>query len=114
MKIANEIDYGVMSQKNKIEQEAIFTLEEDKMKNQEKKNGFSEEEVENSIAELNDTIDALQKDLRFQVHEKSNRMMVEIVNLKNNEVIKELPPKAMLDMLGRIKEMVGLLIDEKI
>ncbi|MGM0370788.1 MAG: flagellar protein FlaG, partial [Bacillota bacterium] len=54
------------------------------------------------------------EDLQFKIHESSDRMMAELVNLKKHETIKEMPPKEMLDMLGQIKKMVGLIIDEKI
>jgi len=40
--------------------------------------------------------------------------MVQIVDLKTQEVIKELPPEEMLDLEAKIHEMVGLLIDEKV
>lgn len=81
---------------------------------QEEENIHLKEELENSIQELNKTLEALHKDLRFQVHEKSERLMVEVIDLIKNEVIKEIPPRELLDMLGRIREMVGLIIDEKI
>ena len=83
-------------------------------KNKEDKGDFFEAKLENSVEELNDTIEALHKDLKFRIHEDSDRLMVEVINLDNNEVIKEIPPKEVLDMLGRIREMVGILIDEKI
>jgi len=75
---------------------------------------YFKEELEESIEEINKTVEALHKDLRFQVHEKSDRLMVEVIDVIKNEVIKEIPPRQLLDMLGRIREMVGLIIDEKI
>ncbi len=74
----------------------------------------SEEELEDGVEQLNGAVHAFHEDLNFKLHEKSERMMVELVNVDKDEVIKEFPPKEMLDMLGRIKEMVGLIIDEKI
>ncbi|OCL27605.1 hypothetical protein U472_03365 [Orenia metallireducens] len=79
--------------------------------NQEK---ITKEEVELGIEKLNEAVHAVNKDLEFKLHDKSGRMMVQVVNLQDHEVIKEMPPKETLDMLGRIKEMVGIIIDEKI
>lgn len=87
-------------------------LEEHQKKQNE--GGFFNTELEESVEELNNTIEALHKDLKFEMHESSDRMMVEVINLDNNEVIKEIPPREVLDMIGRIRKMVGLLIDEKI
>ena len=83
-------------------------------KQQEEERSFLKEDLEESIEDINKAVEALHKDLRFQVHEKSERLMVEVIDLVKNEVIKEIPPRQLLDMLGRIREMVGLIIDEKI
>lgn len=83
-------------------------------KSEEGKGNFFNPKLEEGVEELNDTVDALHRDLKFKIHEGSDRMMVEVINLDNNEVIKEIPQKEVLDMIGRIREMVGLLIDEKI
>lgn len=72
------------------------------------------DKIDQAIEDMNETVSALHKELRFKLHEEAERMMVEVVNTENNEVLKEIPPKEMLDMMGRIKEVVGLLLDEKI
>lgn len=74
----------------------------------------TKENVEEGVEKLNDAIQAFHEDLQFELHEESERMMTKLVNLEKNEVIKEIPPKELLDMLGRIKDMVGLVLDEKI
>ena len=84
------------------------------VKEKKEENKPSKEQVQKSINEMNDTVSALHKELHFEFHEKAERMLVEIRDIRNDEVIKEIPPKEMLDMIGRIKEVVGLLLDEKI
>ena len=86
----------------------------DEVKETQDNNRFSKEKIKESIEEMNDTVSALHKELHFEFHEKAERMLVEIRDIRNDEVIKEIPPKEMLDMIGRIKEVVGLLLDEKI
>ena len=49
----------------------------------------------------------------FGIHEKTNRITIKMVDKKTKEVIKELPPEKMLDMLARMWEMSGLMVDEK-
>jgi flagellar protein FlaG len=75
---------------------------------------LSKEEIEENLEQLNEAVEAVNKNFRFELHEESDRMMVKIIDSKKGEVIKEIPPKETLDMLGRIKEMVGIIIDEKI
>ncbi len=71
------------------------------------------EEVQEAVKQANKAAEAVNTSLRFQVHEKSERIMVEVVDLKRNEVIKEIPPEKLLNLIGQIQEIIGLLLDEK-
>lgn len=52
--------------------------------------------------------------LHFELHEGLNKYYVEIRNSLTNEVIKEIPSKKFLDMVAKLQELAGLVIDEKI
>lgn len=52
--------------------------------------------------------------VQFHLHEELNTYYVEIRNSLNNEVIKEIPPKKFLDMMAKLQELAGVLIDERI
>ncbi|MCR4617413.1 MAG: flagellar protein FlaG [Lachnospiraceae bacterium] len=49
----------------------------------------------------------------YGIHEGTNRVTIKIVNKDTHEVIKELPPEKTLDMIARVWEMAGILVDEK-
>ena len=49
----------------------------------------------------------------FGVHEDTNRVTIKIVDKKTKEVIKEFPPDKTLDMIAKVWEMAGLMVDEK-
>ena len=49
----------------------------------------------------------------FGVHEKTNRVTIKIVDKKTKEVIKEVPPEKTLNMIAKVWEIAGLLVDEK-
>lgn len=49
----------------------------------------------------------------FGVHEGTNRVTIKIVDKKTKEVIKEFPPDKTLDMIAKVWEMAGLMVDEK-
>lgn len=65
-----------------------------------------------------DAVNQMMKDfsarLSFQLHKESNQMMVRVIDIHGNKVLKEIPPKEWLDLIGRIKDMVGLFIDERL
>lgn len=52
-------------------------------------------------------------DLKFDVHEDTNRLMVNLVDGKANKVLKTFPSKEFLDMVARIKDYVGMIVDKK-
>lgn len=49
----------------------------------------------------------------FGIHEDTNRVTIKIVDKGTKEVIKELPPEKTLDMIAKVWEMAGILVDER-
>lgn len=71
------------------------------------------EELEQAVTQSNEAAEALNIGIRFKLHDSSERFMVQIVDRVSNEVIKEIPPERLLNLVGQIQEMIGLLQDEK-
>lgn len=69
--------------------------------------------MEESARNLNKTLEYINTRLSFQIHEGTDRLMARVIDTKTMEVIKEMPPEEFLDLIARIREMVGLLIDER-
>ena len=49
----------------------------------------------------------------FGYHEGTNRVTIKIVDKDTKKVIKELPPEKTLDMIAKVWEMAGIMVDEK-
>lgn len=49
----------------------------------------------------------------FGFHDKTNRVMIKIVDKDTKEVIREYPPEETLDMIAKVWELAGILVDEK-
>lgn len=49
----------------------------------------------------------------YGIHDGTNRVTIKIVDKQTKEVIKELPPEKTLDMITKVWEMAGMLVDEK-
>lgn len=71
------------------------------------------EQLKKAIAEMNGRINNSNEEAVFGVHEDTNRIMIKIMDKETKEVIKEFPPEKTLDMIARIWEMAGILVDEK-
>ncbi|MGM0445230.1 MAG: flagellar protein FlaG [Bacillota bacterium] len=72
------------------------------------------QELEEKIEDMNKITETLEENLSFKLHDETERIMVQVVNVKTKEVVKEMPPEEMLDLAAKIHKMVGLLIDEKV
>lgn len=49
----------------------------------------------------------------FKVHERTGRIMVKLIDNDTDEVLKEIPPEKILDLVASIWDMVGILVDER-
>jgi flagellar protein FlaG len=66
-----------------------------------------------AIEETNKYYQPYDKMLQFSIHEATKQIMVKIINIKTDEIIAEIPSEKILDMIAKIWEMAGLLIDKK-
>jgi len=51
--------------------------------------------------------------LKFEIHEGTNEILVKIVDDVTGEVLREIPPEKILDMVAKLWEIAGILIDER-
>lgn len=49
----------------------------------------------------------------FSYHEKTKRVSIKVLDEATNEVIKEIPPEKSLEMVEKMWELAGILVDEK-
>ena len=68
-------------------------------------------QIKRAVEEINKK--ANNSEAVFGVHEGTNRVTIKIVDKQTKEVIKEFPPDKTLDMIARVWEMAGLMVDEK-
>lgn len=73
----------------------------------------SDEEVKKAVDKINKFFEEDHIKAEYSHHEKLNDLMIKIVNTETKEVILEIPPKKILDMVAKMCEMVGLIVDKK-
>jgi flagellar protein FlaG len=86
--------------------------QQDVEQNKEKK--LNKKDVENITDGLNDFMQSINTDIRFVLHPKLEELMVQVVDTHSNKVLRESPPKEILDTLARIRDFVGALLDKKV
>ncbi|WP_069650353.1 flagellar protein FlaG [Caloranaerobacter ferrireducens] len=66
-----------------------------------------------AIEDANKKLVGAQKEVRFSIHEATKQIMIKIVNIETNEVIREIPPEKILDVVAKIIELSGIFVDER-
>lgn len=69
------------------------------------------EQIRKAVEQLNKRMG--NSEAIFGIHEKTNRVTIKLVDKDTKEVIKELPPEKTLDMIARVWDMAGILVDER-
>lgn len=69
------------------------------------------EQIKKAVEQLNKNM--VNSEAVFGIHEGTNRVTIKIVDRDTKEVIKELPPEKTLDMIAKVWEMAGILVDER-
>lgn len=69
------------------------------------------EKIKKAVEKLNKNLS--HSSAIFGIHEATNRLTIKIVDKDTKEVIKELPPEKTLDMIAKVWEIAGILVDEK-
>ena len=81
---------------------------------QEEKRKVSRPEIENQARALEKTFLAFNRRVKLSVNESINQVIIKVVDADTDKVIREIPAEEIQHLIARIKETIGLLVDEKI
>ncbi len=74
---------------------------------------ISEKVVIDAIEKANRAISGANRKFEFSIHEKTKEIMVKVIDSDTNTIIREIPPENILDMVAKMWEMAGLIVDER-
>jgi flagellar protein FlaG len=76
---------------------------------------FSASEINNLVSSANQLVDAVSNNkVNFLYDESKDQHIVLVRDIDTNEVIREIPPKEMLDLLKNLEDITGIIYDNKI
>ena len=70
--------------------------------------------VQEAVNKMNEMLEVNNSASRFMYHEGLERYYVTVVDSETEEVVKEIPPKKLLDAFYEMQKMLGMIVDEKI
>lgn len=83
----------------------------EKNRPEEKANLEDSEKIKKYVENLNKQM--TNSECQFGIHDDTNRITIKIVDKDSKKVIKEFPPEKTLDMIAKVWELAGLLVDER-
>ncbi|OPX94330.1 MAG: flagellar protein FlaG [Pelotomaculum sp. PtaB.Bin104] len=71
-----------------------------------------EKKLEQAVEKLNKMAELFDFKLQFRVHKETQRIISKVIEPDSGKVLKEIPSEKILDMISKLEEMAGLIIDE--
>ena len=69
--------------------------------------------IKNAVDHANQTMRHAKTKCEFSYHEETKRVSIKVIDEETEEVIREIPPEETLEMLSKMWELAGLMVDEK-
>lgn len=100
---------------NYIKPQEVQKIEEYSDKNQvdNKKDEYSKDDIKKAVEKLNKFLEDDNTHAEYAVHDKFGDLMIKIVDNSTKQVIMEVPPKKILDLVAKLCEAVGMVFDKK-
>ena len=75
---------------------------------------ISKEKLEQAVNTINEFLQINHSASKFVFHDGLDRYFVQVVDTQTEEVVKEIPPKKLLDAFYKMQKLLGMIVDEKI
>lgn len=72
---------------------------------------------EEAISELQKAMEAIQgpqKTLQISVHDKTQAIVIKVLNKETGDLIREVPSEKLLDIVSNMMEVAGIIIDKRV
>lgn len=71
------------------------------------------EQISNIVKTINNNIQSLNQNVNFSYDESIKSLVVNVVDSKTGKVIRQIPPKDIVNLQKKMSEVIGLIFDNK-
>ncbi len=75
---------------------------------------IAEEQVVRAIERAVKALEGPSTTFEMKMHEQTKAIVVKVFNKETGELIREIPPEKTLDLVAKMMEFAGILVDEKV
>lgn len=72
-----------------------------------------EKELKDLIEKANLLLSSSDTRVQYSVHDKTNQIIIKLIDSKTNEVVREIPPEKMVDLVYNLCQQMGIFVDIK-
>ncbi|OON98148.1 MAG: hypothetical protein ATN36_01305 [Epulopiscium sp. Nele67-Bin005] len=122
--ISKEQDITAVKQAEVTQQKNVTAGDSNHAQNQHKEkdqNGqsqqqpkFEPQELQSTINKANSQLKNTNSELSFSINEKTQQVLVKLVDSETKELIREIPPEKIVNMMAEMRENAGLFVNETI
>ena len=99
-------------EKTQLAESTVRSAEDTKVQNQDQ---FDASAISNLVSSVNQYVDAVSNNkVGFHYDQRNERHIVLVKDKDTNEIIREIPPKEMVDLLKNLEDITGIIYDNKI
>lgn len=105
----------------RMQQTAYTTVQQSQQNNGDSYGGeaLKEENIEKSNEKVKKAVSDLNKKMsntycQFGIHEGTGRVTIKIVDRETKDIVKEFPAEETLEMIEKVWELAGIMVDEKL
>jgi flagellar protein FlaG len=94
-------------------EERVERLLEPASPNEEAARKVERERAERAVEQVNPLLENMGYRMRFDLYEGTEEFYSRLIDIRTQEVIRQIPPEEILELHARLEEAVGLILDRK-
>ncbi|MDN5276741.1 MAG: flagellar protein FlaG [Clostridiales bacterium] len=71
-------------------------------------------DIMQAVKQANKALEGTNRRFEYSIHEQTNTIVVKVIDTETNEVIREIPPEKILNLIAKLWELAGIIVDEKV
>jgi len=72
------------------------------------------DDIMQAVKQINKALEGTNRRFEYSIHEQTRTIMIKVINTETNEVIREIPPEKILNLIAKLWEMAGIIVDERV
>lgn len=75
---------------------------------------IGQEDIMQAVRQANKALEGTNRRFEYSVHQQTNTIVIKVIDTETNEVIREIPPEKILNLIAKLWELAGIIVDERV